>query len=122
MKAIASLAILLLAMTVAPSWAQNGPIALLPPPPPTRPPPTRPPGNPGSDGLFTTTDSPDYCRHLQGQVNEQMRDNKDASGEEAQHLSREGERLCANGQTRSGIQHLRNAYRMLRVPAARTMR
>ena len=121
MKAIARLSVLplalLLAVTAAPSWAQNGPIALLPPPPPTRP-----PASPPTGGLYTTTDSPDYCRQLQGQVHDQLRDNKDATGPEAQHLSQEGERLCANGQTRSGIQHLRNAYRMLRVPAARTAR
>jgi hypothetical protein len=118
MKAIAGMMLVLLASTAAPCWAQTGqPTPLLP-----APPPSKPAAEPDNTTLRTTTDTPAYCQQLQGQVHDQMRDNKEAADDEVRHLSREGERLCANGQTRSGIQHLRNAYRIMRVPAARTGR
>lgn len=95
---------------VQPAWAQQGPTLLLPAPPSA---PATVQANADTGYLRTTTDSPEYCKQLHGQVDHLMRGAKTTTNDKARTLTEEGERLCQRGQTRSGIQYLRQAYVLL---------
>ncbi len=109
MKSVCSLLPALALCVALPAWAQQGPIPLLPAPAAV-PSPTI------AGYLHTTTDSSEYCKHLHGRVDDLMRGTKASAADQVRSLSEEGERLCRHGQTRSGIQHLRRAYVLLRPP------
>ncbi|MSO91072.1 MAG: hypothetical protein EXR01_05750 [Acetobacteraceae bacterium] len=88
--------------------AQEGPISLLPTP-----------GREAwiaTDAVRTTTNSAEYCSELQDRVDTMARDAKSQTTEQVLSLSQEGGRLCKHGQTRSGIQHLRRAFILIRPP------
>lgn len=72
--------------------------------------------NPGT--ATVTSDSSEYCQHLSGRVDGLARDAKPPPPAEVAGLAREGQRLCEDGKTRSGILHLRRAFIMLRHPDA----
>ncbi len=120
MKAILGTVPMLLWGTLA--QAQQGPIPLLPAPMVAASAvPASPAGvtsaSPVDSGyLRTTTDSLEYCKHLHGRVGDLLRGGKggdpDAT-DQVRSLSEEGERLCENGQMRSGILHLRRAFVLL---------
>ncbi len=60
------------------------------------------------------TATPEYCASLGGRVGDMAREAKAPA--EAADLAREGQRLCEDGKTRSGILHLRRAFILLRQP------
>lgn len=93
-----------------PALSQQGPILLSPAPPSA---PGMVQANADTGYLRTTTDSPEYCKQLYGQVDHLMRGTKTTTNDKARTLTEEGERLCQRGQTRSGIQYLRQAYVLL---------
>ena len=56
------------------------------------------------------TDTAEYCSHLQERLDDMARDSKSPPPAEVRSLTQEGHRLCEDGQTRSGIFHLRRAF------------
>lgn len=110
MRAILGLLPALAMGSIAPAWAQSGPTPLLPAPASV---PSSVQASADTGYLRTTTDSPEYCKQLQGQVDHLMRGAKTTTNDKARTLTEEGERLCQRGQTRSGIQYLRQAYVLL---------
>jgi hypothetical protein len=63
-----------------------------------------------------TSDSTEYCSHLQERVDGMTRDSKSPPPAEVHSLTQEGHRLCEDGQTRSGILHLRRAFILMHEP------
>jgi hypothetical protein len=87
----------------------GAPVPLLPPSPSQRPAPAP---NTMVQVPDVMTDSPAYCSSLSDRVGGMARGEKVSP--EAAEMAREGQRLCEGGKTRSGIQHLRRAFIMLR--------
>jgi hypothetical protein len=59
--------------------------------------------------MEVTTDTPEYCLHLLDRVSELVRVTDTPVPREVTDLTTEGHRMCAHGQTRSGIMRLRSA-------------
>lgn len=87
----------------------GAPVPLLVPPPPTL---LAPPQLAHVPEMMTAT--PEYCATLGGRVGTMARETKVTA--EAADLVREGQRLCEDGKTRSGVQHLRRAFILMRQP------
>jgi hypothetical protein len=58
---------------------------------------------------LVTSDTPEYCLHLMDRVSELVRVAGSPPPREVTFLSREGQRMCDQGQTRGGILRLRRA-------------
>jgi hypothetical protein len=63
--------------------------------------------------MEVTTDTPEYCLHLLDRVSELVRLASAPVPREVTDLSTEGHRMCAHGQTRSGIMRLRSALMIM---------
>lgn len=63
--------------------------------------------------MEVTSDTPAYCLHLLDRVSELVRLASAPVPLEVTNLTTEGQRLCANGQTRSGITRLRSALMIM---------
>ena len=107
----------------AAAWGQttssaSAPAALPPPVPLLVPQPAARPAAPaqmvGVPNMLT--DTPEYCASLSDRVGDMARDVKVSA--EAVDLAREGQRLCEDGKTRSGVQYLRRAFILLRQTSA----
>jgi hypothetical protein len=66
-----------------------------------------------SQPQLVTSDTPEYCLHLQGRVSEMVRVASVPPPAEVSLLSSEGRRMCDQGQTRGGIVRLRRALMIL---------
>lgn len=66
-----------------------------------------------SSPMVVTTDTPEYCLHLLDRVSEMVRLATIPVPREVTDLTTEGHRMCAHGQTRSGIMRLRSALMMM---------
>ncbi len=62
------------------------------------------------------TDTPEYCRHLFDRVSKLVRLAAAPVPREVTNLTTEGQRMCAQGQTRGGIMRLRSALMMMEKP------
>lgn len=60
-----------------------------------------------------TTDTPAYCLHLLDRVSDLVRLATIPIPHDVTDLTTEGQRMCANGQTRSGITRLRSALMIM---------
>ncbi len=80
-------------------------------------------GGPRTAGQVTperlTTETTEYCLHLQDRLHQAERDRGQPLPEEARLLSNEGRLACDHGETRRGILRLRRAMRMVLDPADR---
>jgi hypothetical protein len=63
--------------------------------------------------MAVTTDTPEYCLQLLDRVSERVRTTMIPIPRQVTDLTSEGQRMCANGQTRSGIMRLRSALMMI---------
>jgi hypothetical protein len=63
--------------------------------------------------MEVTSDTPEYCLHLLDRVSELVRLASAPVPREVTDLSTEGHRMCAHGQTRSGIMRLRSALMIM---------
>jgi hypothetical protein len=63
--------------------------------------------------MEVTSDTPAYCLHLLDRVSELVRLAAAPVPLEVTDLTTEGQRMCATGQTRSGIMRLRSALMMM---------
>jgi hypothetical protein len=66
-----------------------------------------------------TSDTPEYCLHLLDQVSEMVRVSEAPPPQEVMVLSSEGQRMCDQGLTRSGILRLRRALVLMLHPDGR---
>jgi hypothetical protein len=66
-----------------------------------------------SNPMEVTSDTPEYCLHLLDRVSELVRLATLPVPREVTDLTTEGHRMCAHGQTRSGIMRLRSALMMM---------
>jgi hypothetical protein len=66
-----------------------------------------------SSPMIVTTDTPEYCLQLLDRVSEMVRLATIPVPREVTDLTTEGHRMCAHGQTRSGIMRLRSALMMM---------
>ena len=66
-----------------------------------------------SKPMEVTTDTPEYCQHLLIRIGERVRLATAPIPHEVTDLKTEGQRMCAYGQTRSGIMRLRSALMMM---------
>jgi hypothetical protein len=62
-----------------------------------------------SNPMEITSDTPEYCLHLLDRVSDLVRLAERPVPREVTDLTTEGHRMCADGQTRSGIMRLRSA-------------
>ena len=60
-----------------------------------------------------TSDTAEYCLHLQERVSELIRLAAAPPPREVSFLSSEGQRMCGQGQTRGGIMRLRRALMLM---------
>ena len=60
-----------------------------------------------------TSDTAEYCLHLQNRVSALIRLAAVPPPHEVSFLSREGQRMCGQGQTRGGILRLRRALMLM---------
>jgi hypothetical protein len=63
--------------------------------------------------MEVTSDTPEYCLHLLDRVSELVRLATAPVPRDVTDLSTEGHRMCAHGQTRSGIMRLRTALMIM---------
>jgi len=106
---------LLSSAALSSAWAEeHGPLPLLPTPAHSAPSAMQ---SPEARPLRTTTDTREYCAELSVRVDDMARSAKADNLEQVRSLSQEGERLCKDGHTRSGILHLRRAYILARPPS-----
>jgi hypothetical protein len=63
--------------------------------------------------MEVTSDTPEYCLHLLDRVSEMVRLATIPVPRDVTDLTTEGHRMCAHGQTRSGIMRLRTALMMM---------
>ena len=66
-----------------------------------------------SHPMEVTSDTPAYCLHLLDRVSEMIRMASAPVPMEVTNLTTEGQRMCAHGQTRSGIMRLRSAVMIM---------
>lgn len=69
-----------------------------------------------SKPMEVTTDTPEYCLHLLDRVSKLVRLAALPVPREVTDLTLEGQRMCAQGQTRGGIMRLRSALMMMEKP------
>jgi hypothetical protein len=62
-----------------------------------------------SNPMEVTSDTPEYCLHLLDRVSDLVRSAEKPVPREVTDLTTEGHKMCADGQTRSGIMRLRSA-------------
>ncbi len=72
--------------------------------------------------IIVTTDTPEYCLYLLDRVSELVRGAANPVPHEVTDLTTEGHRMCAHGQTRSGIMRLRSALMMMERGEVGTVR
>jgi hypothetical protein len=72
--------------------------------------------------MAVTTDTPEYCLLLLDRVSERVRTTMIPIPRQVTDLTSEGQRMCANGQTRSGIMRLRSALMMIERKEVKTNR
>ncbi len=75
-----------------------------------------------SDPVEVTSDTPEYCLYLLDRVSELVRVTTNPVPREVTDLTTEGHRMCAHGQTRSGIMRLRSALLMMEKGDGPTVR
>jgi hypothetical protein len=63
--------------------------------------------------MVVTSDTPEYCLQLLDRVSEMVRLAVAPVPREVTDLTTEGHRMCAHGQTRSGIMRLRSALMIM---------
>jgi hypothetical protein len=63
--------------------------------------------------MVVTSDTPEYCLHLLDRISEMVRLAAAPVPREVTDLTTEGHRMCAHGQTRSGIMRLRSALMIM---------
>jgi hypothetical protein len=63
--------------------------------------------------MVVTSDTPEYCLQLLDRVSEMVRLAAAPVPREVTDLTTEGHRMCAHGQTRSGIMRLRSALMIM---------
>jgi hypothetical protein len=63
--------------------------------------------------MVITSDTPEYCLQLLDRVSELVRLAAEPVPREVTDLTTEGHRMCAHGQTRSGIMRLRSALMIM---------
>jgi hypothetical protein len=63
--------------------------------------------------MVVTSDTPEYCLQLLDRVSEMVRLAAEPVPREVTDLTTEGHRMCAHGQTRSGIMRLRSALMIM---------
>jgi hypothetical protein len=63
--------------------------------------------------MEVTSDTPEYCLHLLDRVSEMVRLATIPVPRDVTDLTTEGHRMCAHGQTRSGIMRLRTALMIM---------
>jgi len=64
--------------------------------------------------MEVTTDTPEYCQKLLNRMGELVRLATMPIPREVSELTSEGQRMCAHGQTRSGIMRIRSALMMMK--------
>jgi hypothetical protein len=63
--------------------------------------------------MEVTSDTPEYCLHLLDRVSDLVRVSTAPVPREVTDLTTEGHRMCAHGQTRSGIMRIRSALMLM---------
>lgn len=66
-----------------------------------------------SNPMEVTSDTPEYCLYLLDRVSQMVRVATVPTPREVTDLTTEGHRMCAHGQTRSGIMRLRSALMIM---------
>jgi hypothetical protein len=66
-----------------------------------------------SSPMVVTSDTPEYCLQLLDRISEMVRLAAAPVPREVTDLTTEGHRMCAHGQTRSGIMRLRSALMIM---------
>lgn len=71
------------------------------------------------DALEVTSDTPEYCLRMLDRLSDLVHVSPSPPPPEVIYLSSEGQRMCAQGQTRGGIMRLRRAWLLMSHPEQR---